>query len=277
MLSNFKFLRKDANRISTNFNNKLFKRFSSLGETGNKHPSHHHLYHHPSHQNPKHYKRILPAAKHLMARHNITESQLPDLKIIMKEHILDIIQKIQNNQNNTISSTITSTAASKKPLVVINDIPLNNNVDYALFKTKLPHSYFYNSVKVDSLLNHISEINIKHKKNIKIEDFISRACAKLIEKNDKLSFLFDVQRNKIVRFDKSINLTVYVKNLSKSQSLYKEQQFILINPNKFNLAELVRKDLNEFKEPYTPLIRLDNFNLLEFSITQKLAQTLKKD
>ncbi len=67
--------------------------------------------------------------------------------------------------------------------------------------------------------------------------------------------------NKIIKFapDNNNHFGVYLKTLTKNQNIFKDEQFVYLNPQKVNLAEIniVKKNLNEFKEKYTPLIRLE--------------------
>ena len=45
---------------------------------------------------------------------------------------------------------------------------LNENKNY------IPHSYFENSANLDNLIMFLEDMNTKHKKDLKIEDFISK-------------------------------------------------------------------------------------------------------
>jgi hypothetical protein len=134
------------------------------------------------HHHEKTYRRIWPAAKHLMIKHNIKEDDLnPEIKVVMKEHILDYIYK---NVSGAISSSQKQENSSiqNKPLSATLNVNLFNDsstssdgfINYAEFKVKLPHCYFYNNARIDNLINYVQEINTTHKKNLEINDFIAK-------------------------------------------------------------------------------------------------------
>jgi len=123
-----------------------------------------------SNHNVKRYRRIWPAAKFLMMRYNIQENQLPDVKIIMKEHILNII----NNIDKQIISNNTPSNHQPSLTNLTDESNTTHHINYSVFKNKLPHTYFYNSANCNKLIDYISNLNLKHKVNVKIEDFISK-------------------------------------------------------------------------------------------------------
>ena len=175
MLSKYNFLRKEAVKFTvTNYSKFFFietpKSMFSTIETS---PS----YKNKSHHGHKTYRRIWPAAKNLMVKHEISEEDLPDLKVIMKEHVLDIIEKRKSKKKietshhkkeGTVSEHLSRPkpdVVSKAPQVVLNDIPLNKEtlIDYSVFKAKLPHGYYYNDVQIENLVKHIFVLNAQFK------------------------------------------------------------------------------------------------------------------
>ena len=112
---------------------------------------------------PKAYRRILPSAKHLIAMHNIKEEDLPDNRIIKKEHILEIIKDTEkrksSHQIGSPSSTKLSSTITPAKINLFDEVSLNKEIDYNLFKRMLPHSYFHSSANIEGLLRHLTELN----------------------------------------------------------------------------------------------------------------------
>jgi len=136
---------------------------------------------------PKAYRRILPSAKKLITEHGISDNNLPDFRIIKKEHIFNILKRLKDDKakvktkieaplekpettptpNPSISPTLTSTqvlpsiptpvAPSKRvvpqsPKVnVFDEVSPKKEIDYLLYKNKFPHTYFYQTANVEKL------------------------------------------------------------------------------------------------------------------------------
>jgi hypothetical protein len=139
-------------------------------------------HHRKGHHHEKTYRRIWPAAKHLMVKHNIKEEDLnPEIKVVMKEHILDYLDNkksgtVSSTQKQEQSSTQVKHQAASLNVNLFNDASTSSDgfINYAEFKGKLPHCYYYNSATIDNLLNYVQEMNTTHKKSLKIEDFIAK-------------------------------------------------------------------------------------------------------
>jgi hypothetical protein len=140
-----------------------------------------------SHHNEKTYRRIWPAAKHLMKVHNIQDEEIPkEIKVVMKEHILDILEKnkakrdqITRKSSSTTAQSTSKVTQSKTPVILSSKVyddfqNSKESLDWVGFKQKLPHKYFNNTVQVDNLIAFIDEINSKHKKNLKMIDFLAK-------------------------------------------------------------------------------------------------------
>lgn len=209
---------------------------------------------------PKAYRRILPAAKILMKLHKIRDEELPDLRFIKKENIMGIIharEKAKSNVEKQPEQVIPKKTSSQLQQVnLFDEVSYNKEIDYNSIKNKLPHSYYYLTANVDRLLTHITEINNNHKRNIKLEDFVAKVIAKLIYKNDKLKILFDQPGNKFINYHNVKDVHIYLKNLNK-YGIDSNEQHIYINPHGIALADIakVKKNLKDFKEKYTPVIR----------------------
>jgi hypothetical protein len=148
---------------NTNFN--LLTKLSFIGFSSKDHLKH-------NKNNPKHYRRIAPAARNLMKKHHIKEEDLPDTQIVKKEHIIELIKNLEKMEKSKPKET-----ANKKTTNVYDDlasISTNQILDYSEFKNKLPHSYFYNTANVEKVIQYIADININNHKNLKIEDFVSK-------------------------------------------------------------------------------------------------------
>ena len=141
-----------------------------------------------SHHHEKTYIRIWPAAKNLMKIHNIKEEDLPrELKVVMKEHIIDLVNKIKLKKHylegKTDSVSVIDSKIQKNQkthsinsYIILDDLHTYKDsfIDWVAIKQKLPHSYFNNIVAVDNLNTYINEINQKHKKSIKLADFFAK-------------------------------------------------------------------------------------------------------
>ena len=121
----------------------------------------------------------------------------------------------------------------------------------------LPHSYFYSCANIERLLRHLSELNLNHKKNIKLEDFLAKVVAKLISKEKKFKILFDSKGNKFINYQNSKDIQVYVKDFQKTGRDFKEEQYVYYNPQTLAIAEISKskKNLADSDEKFTPLIR----------------------
>ena len=133
------------------------------------------------HHHDKTYRRIWPAAKHLMVKHNISEEDLnPNIKVIMKEHILEHIEKqkqgVLPTSYKNVDQKVAKPEATPVNVNLFNDGATisDNYINYAEFKGKLPHCYYYNSAEIENLNNHLQGINNTHKKSIKVEDFVAK-------------------------------------------------------------------------------------------------------
>jgi hypothetical protein len=129
---------------------------------------------HGHHKHSKSYRRILPSAKNLILKHEIKDIELPDIQIIKKEHILELLKNRREVKADTPS------AVSKKEAIVLqnqnifDEISSDKQIDYLSFKNKLPHSYYYNTAKIENLNKYLKELNTNHKKDIKVDDFIAK-------------------------------------------------------------------------------------------------------
>jgi pyruvate/2-oxoglutarate dehydrogenase complex dihydrolipoamide acyltransferase (E2) component len=212
---------------------------------------------------PKAYRRILPAAKNLIKIHNISEEELPDSRIIKKEHIMQIIHtraKAKSNLDKQSDQINTKKSQTNQQLLInlYDEVSSNKEIDYISIKNKLPHSYYFLTANVERLLRHITDINNNHKNNIKIEDFIAKVVAKIINKNNKLKILFDQTGNKFINYQNVQDVHVYLKNLHKYNTTSQDEQYVYLNPNGVALAEIAKckKNLKETSnEKFTPIIR----------------------
>lgn len=119
-----------------------------------------------------------------MLKHNIAEKLLPkELKIVNKEDILSIIKGQSSGSGNESipqsKKNPVSVKPKEKPITQDTSI-LDNSINYLEYKVNIPHIYFSNQASVDNLLNYLDDINTKHKKGVKIEDFI----AKVLDNNN---------------------------------------------------------------------------------------------
>jgi hypothetical protein len=224
---------------------------------------------------PKAYRRILPSAKKLITEHGILDQHLPDFRIIKKEHILEIVKRLEAKKLSKVEAPPVQAPATPKappkkvqptpPKVnVFDEVSTQKEIDYLLFKNKFPHTYFYQSANFEKLSTSLSELNSNHNKNLKLEDFIAKSVAKLINKNDNLKILYDQSANKFISYQGTKDVHVYLKNFRKDGKSFTEEQFVYLNPHTLVTAEIAKtkKILTEFKEKFTPLIRYNHFNCI---------------
>lgn len=113
------------------------------------------------------YRRIGPAGRILLKKFNIHESELPHLHFVSKGDVLEFLSKKEKSDTQIPRHKQIDT-----PVVNVKDESISNTINYLEYKNKLPHSYYSCTMKVDNLLEQMKEINEKHKKNVKLEDFI---------------------------------------------------------------------------------------------------------
>ncbi len=102
-----------------------------------------------------------------MKKHGISENILDSRRVINKDYILQLIENMNNNIEKKDVFVDNLSHSENKPNVQFN-INLNENKNY------IPHTYFENSANLDNLIRFLEDMNTKHKKDLKIEDFISK-------------------------------------------------------------------------------------------------------
>jgi hypothetical protein len=72
-----------------------------------------------------------------------------------------------------------------------------------------------------------------------------------------LRIIFDNKSNKFIKLNQGNDIVVHLKSYQNKGNTFNDEQFIYMNPHKSNLYEVSKskKNLNEHKEKFTPLIR----------------------
>jgi hypothetical protein len=124
-------------------------------------------------QSHRKYKRIGPASRFLLNKHDIHEHELPaDIKWISKGDVLSILE--QRKKHGHVHPPTHTTRPPASVNIFEEPVKPGKQINYLDYKNKLSHSYYSNSVNIDNLISYIVELNLTHKKNAKIEDVIAK-------------------------------------------------------------------------------------------------------